>query len=389
LTEDGYFKYKLSKNSQHNKIIAKGTLYYPAFIYLVNGYCIVEAVAVAAAEPFFFMVPLTSSWFVSRTALDPLFSGTENRVVIDLQNTIANNQPCLLTTNCAQLTLAVSVPFVFPDNMKTYDKIAELAGLSLQYPLEAVATSAAAPPPPPTVEGMCDASGNQTFVASNDAGEAIAEIAMVPITSDALTGLYEISLLRMVYDFFLFICALFFCYFFVVEIYIAIFIKNINSFVKKIGDDDDKKLNDKKNNVMWVFDMVSMLGALLLGIGLAADGASVPSVIETALGIFIIIASVVSWGFIKARKMQITEQYPFLKTEVTIADHLKLAKVNFHYFLYAILLFLGSYFLCLIIVLVYDSYIKINVSVILTAVSWGACLLFAVLMGLIINMFRY
>jgi hypothetical protein len=313
LTEHGYFKYNLSTRV-NNQLIYQNMTFTPTAFYLLHSCCVLEHISSASQKKCFFVVPLESSWFVSSSSTwEALFSGMPVDHV-DFQYMLANNQTCQISTTTTnhiivQLSLPIYVAFDFPDNMKHFHEVSEFSSFIVEKtPQKGIASATATTPTkkPIQKEGMC--SGG-TFTASDEQGGSIAEVAMVPVDSDYLNGIYQMSLLRMIYDFFLFIFALFFTYFFVVEIYMFVFVQSIQTWAKSAN------AQNAQYTLLYILDKLCVFGAFMLGIGLIVDGsekATKPDYMEVSAGIFLILITFISMAFITIKKLSVVSTYPYL-----------------------------------------------------------------------------
>jgi hypothetical protein len=267
LTQNSFFKYEISspvKGEAINKIVLDNVVYLPRHLYLFRESCVIEneRLGPGSSEHLFFVIPLQSSWFVSKTALDPLFSGPGvTWAPFSLENMISNNQPCSVGGNRVVLSLPISVPFVFPKNMATMDAVFGRIGPDVRSGIASIFQ--------PKSEGfissfvdskrnkqknkylrdteLAESTGPSTTkcTASDPSGKDIAEIAMMPVDGDALTGIYTASMTRMINDFFLFICAVMFSYFFVAQAYVYLVINGVDSIKKDTGTVDTDSDNQK------------------------------------------------------------------------------------------------------------------------------------------------
>lgn len=367
LTQHGYFKYNISRDSGYNRLIVRGNSYYPVSLYLVKQFCIIEN-KTANGSVFYFMIPLESSWFVSKTKLDPLFHDgiPEN---LNLNNMLPNDSKCLVTSNTIRLANSISVPFVFPTNMRTIQEINDLSRhLSLEYPQLSVATivdmktgkiveglenptqannkiSDFSQKSMQDVNNFWNSPANSnirdfsqkinSMVGDLDANEnpnpnpnpktctggtfrvsdiGAPEIAMVPIDSDYLNGVYEISLIRMFNDFFIFIMAILFSYFFLVPMYNVLFIETVRKYF----------VDDNRRVILTSLDNVCILGALILSIFLIIDANMQRpyDTIEMAMGasIFLLTMSTKIFIMMDTLKLRQGNDYDFLKSEFTLMD---------------------------------------------------------------------
>jgi uncharacterized membrane protein len=215
---------------------------------------------------------------------------------------------------------------------------------------------------------------------------------MVPVDSDYLTGLYNLSMLRLIYDFFIFICAIAFSYFFIVEIYIFLFLYGIS----RMENDSDSK----KKQLLIVFDILCLIGGILLSIGLFFDsqkGKDVPKLSETTLGIFIFLMTFITLVIVTVKKMAFIsdgkeKKYDYLKEpffeKSDSDDNSKDSSVSKCYFEFA-KAFFSTYGAGLIIVLsLYNTIndkLNINLDWVLGSILLGSCLIFGVLYSLIMS----
>jgi len=340
LSSDLYFQYQIAQNAE-NRLIINGITFSPKHLYLFHEACVIENHRhedgiQTSFPPMFFVIPLQSSWFVSKTALDTLF-GEASHAPINLQNMISNNQPCTVGDNSVVLSVPISVPFVFPENMARKDAI---LGVSSQKTRPGIATHS------PIIEGneglevagslydrvskmsrgkfpddrysTDESKNNFKCNASDPSGAQIAEIAMVPVDSDVLNGLYVLSLTKMLNDFFLFICAVAFSYFFVVNVYVFFMLSVIDS-IKKSNDDNRNDVNNSKKILFYFLNTILIISSLLLCFGLIYQGnynsSSEYNEIETLVGLLFFIVFGISACFIMIEISYNINKYEFLKSQ--------------------------------------------------------------------------
>jgi hypothetical protein len=316
LTQDSFFKYEIRQEigvQRKNQIVLDNVVYVPQYLYLFRESCVIEnermvvSPGAKSSDPLLFIIPLQSSWFVSKTELDPLFSGPVGGgggmtfPTIHLENIIANNQPCSVAGNQVILSVPISVPFVFPPNMAKMNFLKETRpGIILQKQ-------------PSTTTKIIEGLTNNKCTASDPSGADIAEIAMVPVDGDALTGIYTASMTRMLNDFFLFICAVAFSYFFVARAYVYLVIGGVDAIVKPGNQGDDTK---QKYNVFNLFNIALIVSSVLLCFGLVYQANHGPNgdvnTDELTIGIIFFIVFGISLSIITMEISLKTKDYPFL-----------------------------------------------------------------------------
>jgi len=352
LTQDSFFKYEIGQGvgvRPKNQIVLDNVVYVPRYLYLFRESCVIENERMVVlpgaktSDPLLFIIPLQSSWFVSKTELDPLFSGPiggggggDGGMIfppIHLENIIANNQPCSVAGNHQViLSVPISVPFVFPPNMAKLNFLKEtrpgIISILQKQPSTATTTTKAT-----IIEGLengtksvqqnqyliqpeiAESTGPSTTkcTASDPSGADIAEIAMIPVDGDALTGIYTASMMRMINDFFLFICAMTFSYFFVVRAYVYLVIGGVDAIVKPGNEGDDLS---QKYNVFNLFNIVLIISSVLLSFGLIYQANHGPNgevnTDELTIGIVFFIIFGISVSMIIMEISSRTKDYPFL-----------------------------------------------------------------------------
>jgi hypothetical protein len=347
LTQNSFFKYEISspvKGEAINKIVLDNVAYLPRHLYLFRESCVIEneRLGPGSSELLFFVIPLQSSWFVSKTALDPLFSGPGGPwAPFSLENMIANNQPCTVGGNRVVLSLPISVPFVFPQNMATMDAVFGKIGPDVRSGIASIFQ--------PTIEGLsffastrnpqknkylrdtelAESTGPSTTkcTASDPSGKDIAEIAMMPVDGDALTGIYTASMTRMINDFFLFICAVVFSYFFVTQAYVFLVINGVDSITPKdVSTSTDS--DNQKHHIFSLFNTTLIISSVLLSFGLiykANHGANGEvNTDELTIGILFFIIFGISLCLIIIQIAQKTPEYKFLTVESSAFDNINL-----------------------------------------------------------------
>ena len=350
LTKNSFFKYEISgpvKGEAINQMVLDNVAYLPRHLYLFRESCVIEneRLGPGSSEPLFFVIPLQSSWFVSKTALDPLFSGPGGTLApFSLENMIANNQPCSVGGNRVVLSLPISVPFVFPQNMATMDAVFGKIGPDVRSGIASIFQ--------PTIEGflfdskkksqknkylitpeLAESTGPGTTkcTASDPSGKDIAQIAMMPVDGDALTGIYTASMTRMINDFFLFICAVGFSYFFVTQAYVFLVINGVDSITPKdetVSTDSD----NQKHNIFSLFNTALIISSVMLCFGLiykANHGANGEvNTDELTIGILFFIIFGISLCLIIIQIAQKTPEYKFLTVESSVFDNVNLNYVT-------------------------------------------------------------
>jgi len=352
LTQDSFFKYEIGNEGvgfqmPKNQIILDNVVYVPRYLYLFRESCVIEnermvvSPGIKSSDPLLFIIPLQSSWFVGKTELDPLLSGLGGGMTfpsIHVENMIANNQPCSVAGNRVVLSVPVSVPFVFPPNMATINALGGNGGFSKVKNGIATILQKSSPNQAknsstkiedydkkkknktkieqnqylrkPIIEGLT----TTKCTAADPSGANIAEIAMMPVDGDALTGIYTASMTRMLNDFFLFICAVAFSYFFVVRAYVYLVIGGVDSIVKPGNSPDDNK---NKYRVLNLFNWVIIISCVLLSFGLVYQANHGPNGYvnkdELTVGILFFIIFGISLCMIMMEISLKTKEFPFLE----------------------------------------------------------------------------
>ena len=344
ITQNSFFKYEISspvKGGAKNQMVLDNVAYFPRHLYLFRESCVIEneRLGPGSSEPLFFVIPLQSSWFVSKTALDPLFSGPGGTLApFSLENMIANNQPCSVGGNRVVLSLPISVPFVFPQNMATMDAVFGRIGPDVRSGIASIFQ--------PTIEGfdstinpqknkylmtpeLAESTGPGTTkcTASDPSGKDIAQIAMMPVDGDALTGIYTASMTRMINDFFLFICAVGFSYFFVTQAYVFLVINGVDSITPKdVSTSTDS--DNQKHHIFSLFNLTLIISSVMLSFGLiyhANHGANGEvNTDELTIGILFFIIFGISLCLIIIQIAQKTPEYKFLTVESSAFDNINL-----------------------------------------------------------------
>lgn len=143
-----------------------------------------------------------------------------------------------------------------------------------------------------TIKEGFDDTEPETCRASDINGNDISEIALVPVDSDYLNGVYQITILRTLFDMFLFFIFCLVCYFISPKIYKSVITEFIFKFIHHYSE--EPQLNDNTINAYSIF--IAFL-FILIGLYLSIDGVNRLNGVEMVGGIYftiLIIFSIIS-----------------------------------------------------------------------------------------------
>jgi hypothetical protein len=138
-----------------------------------------------------------------------------------------------------------------------------------------------------TNEVSCQASDEVT-------GADISQVAMVPVDSDFLNGVYQITMMRTLFDIFIFIVIFIVCVFVSPPIYKYLVI----DFLEK----KYTRSQDIRNKIMYFLDITTIVLLLFAGLTLTIDGVQTTNGTEMVIGIYSIIILVFSVCAIRYNK---------------------------------------------------------------------------------------
>jgi hypothetical protein len=124
-------------------------------------------------------------------------------------------------------------------------------------------------------------------------GIDISKVAMVPVDSDYLNGVYQISMMRTLFDIFIFIVLMIICIFVSPALYDYIIVGYIDTYAKEYN------ANKKINNFI---DIVLIISFLIIGLFLSIDGANTKNGTEMIVGIYFTLVLIFSICAIRYNK---------------------------------------------------------------------------------------
>jgi hypothetical protein len=248
---------------------------------------------------------LKTSSFVSPNTIDKLLleKGDES-ITMDLNALISPQQPCIVFENVILFTYPILIHsrignLIAPE----YVSVGLLNSFTNDYSImKAVQYSGK---DGETIEGMEGREGMEgqeesdiyntmsnvkfeedvTCKASDDVNNKdISKIAMVPVDSDFLNGVYQISMMRTLFDIFVFIMILFFCFFASPHGYKYFIIDFVNIY----NDDYDEK------KMMNLLDIIFIVLFLMISVFLVFNGFSKKNSIEGIIGVYLTIIIIFS-----------------------------------------------------------------------------------------------
>jgi hypothetical protein len=124
--------------------------------------------------------------------------------------------------------------------------------------------------------------------------ETVSKIAMVPVDSDYLNGVYQITMMRTLFDIFIFIILLFFCIFASPSIYTAIIKQPLvgNFFPSDSGTGSTSRIN--LQTIQGFLDILFSILLLVVGVFLTIDGVTTTNGLEMLMGIYFTLITVFS-----------------------------------------------------------------------------------------------
>lgn len=339
LLNDGYIKHEYSQSvssgfSNPNLIVSDNQCvsqtmslfkrHYSVMQSPHDGILVVENKSISTDEKYtvnqstmFAVFLLKTSSNINPTPLDDLFSVSSLPKTLDLNSMILDKkQPCILFDNVVLFSTPILIrssfaKFITPEyvsfgllNSFTPDYRIAIASAT-QLPLSAMPMGADKPSTAtatesPLREGLtsfakkintmedskfenemsCNASDEIT-------NENISQIAMVPVDSDFLTGVYQISMMRTLFDVFIFIMILIFCFVVSPVIYSKLFIY----YVSKYDKNDENKQYTLLTYISYWFAIILIVG---IGLPLAIDGIKTKNASEMMIGMYFTIIVVFS-----------------------------------------------------------------------------------------------
>jgi hypothetical protein len=224
--------------------------------------------------------------------IDSLWTNSPQSSLI-LNKFISPNQSCIVFDNVILFTSPISIHsnffhFITPQ----YVSVGLLNSFTNDYTI-GTALQKAIDPAPNSKEGFttnsidsADFNGATTCTASDVySGEDIVKnISLVPVDSDYLNGVYQITMLRTLFDIFIFILILLFSIFVSPPLYKYIVV----DFVQK-WKNPDYTSGQRSNDVITIVSFIDIFFSVLLiilGIVLALNGANTSNINEMVIGIY-------------------------------------------------------------------------------------------------------
>lgn len=370
LENNGYLKFEFSNPastgfSQPN-LLFKNNQYVCEKIYVFNqfygiqnvsydGILVVENKPInnSVLDNLFSVFLLKTSSSILPNAIDGLFDQTTTSLNLSLNKFISSNQPVVYFNNVVLFSVPISIyskitrQFITPQ----YVSIGLLNSYTSDYVVASAKQSVIQSGGQSLLEGfdqggIYNSINEQTFdndvtcKASDEVtGMDISRIAMVPVDSDFLNGVYQISMIRTLFDIFIFIIIMIFCIF-VSPIWYKYFVVD---FSKNLSTSDNSKMNE----YISIIDIVLGFSFLFIGLFLSIDGINTSTSVEMILGIYftlVVFFSICAIRYYKTTLGEIVFKFPNVNG---IFNFLKVLFGEKHY-----LIFFIYVFLCFLFVLV-------------------------------------
>jgi hypothetical protein len=240
--------------------------------------------------------------------IDELFKPVSSKITksLDLNKFITKNQKCLVFDNVILFAAPISIHshfnnFITPE----YVSVGLLNPYTDNYTIVSISQSDL---PKQKKEGFeVNTMSSTTF--DNDVtchtsddmnGIDISKVAMVPVDSDYLNGVYQISMMRTLFDIFIFIVLMIICIFVSPALYDYIIVRYIKEYTA-VGND-----KEKINNFI---DIVLIISFLIIGLFLSIDGANTKNGTEMIVGIYFTLVLIFSICAIRYYKKENANHY--------------------------------------------------------------------------------
>ena len=226
-----------------------------------------------------FLLKTESNLFLSND-LDKLFDGNKSSVNLDMNPLIAKNQSCIAFKNVILFTSPISVAskfndFVTPKNVSM--------GLLNSFSPDYTIVKSSKMSKTTTIENFKNSLADTEFTddvecnASDSQGADISQIALVPVDSDYLNGVYQITMMRTLFDVFIFIFILIFCIFVSPPVYKYLVLDYVRKFTTN---------PTQQAQVLSFLDVLFSILLIMLGVILAIDGTNTANGTEMVIGIY-------------------------------------------------------------------------------------------------------
>lgn len=333
LENNGYIKFQYSTSKSisfsHPNLIYKGNEYITKKLYIFNRYYNIKNIEyngllIIENEPIknsvssniftvFLLKTVPNLMLNSQHDIDALLSKDtmdekkQEKNFLQLNKYIANNQKTIVFENVILFTLPINIRsnfnhFISPQ----YVSMGILNSFTENYTIVyAKRKNTLTPASDKTIENFDDNdvyNKLETTQFDNDVtcqpsenvdNETVSKVAMVPVDSDYLNGVYQITMMRTLFDIFIFIILLLFCIFASPSIYMAVIKRPlISNFFPSDSGTGSSRIN--LQTIQGFLDILFSILLLVIGVFLTIDGVTTTNGLEMIIGIYFTLITVFS-----------------------------------------------------------------------------------------------